>query len=52
MYGPASVRSARALQFAGVEIMRRLIGVARLPVTFTEDEQRHLLALARTMVVR
>jgi 5-methylthioribose kinase len=52
LYDNSSVRRTRALQFAGVEIMRRLLGVAKLPVSFTGKEQRDLLAVARTMVVQ
>lgn len=37
--------------YAGVEIMRRLIGVAQLPVTFDIDRKRALLHRARTMVI-
>jgi 5-methylthioribose kinase len=51
LYGPAAVRTKRVQQFAGVEIMRRLVGVAKLPVSFTEEEQRDVLARARGMVM-
>lgn len=37
-------------QFAGVEIMRRLIGVAQLPIRLNLDAKRELLLLAREMV--
>jgi 5-methylthioribose kinase len=43
---PALVR-----QFAGVEIMRRLIGVAQLPLLATLDRKRELLGRARAMVL-
>jgi 5-methylthioribose kinase len=51
-YNSLPVCRARVLQFAGVEIMRRLVGVAKLPVSFTGEEQRDLLALARKVVVQ
>jgi 5-methylthioribose kinase len=38
--------------FAGTEIMRRLIGVAQLPVRFDIDEKRRLLELSRTLVLQ
>jgi 5-methylthioribose kinase len=37
--------------YAGVEIMRRLIGVAQLPLTFGIDRKRALLRLSRRLVV-
>lgn len=37
-------------QFAGVEIMRRLIGVAQLPISLDLDAKRELLLLARELV--
>jgi len=36
-------------QFTGVEIMRRLIGLAQLPVSLSLDQKRVLLSEARTM---
>ncbi len=36
-------------QFAGVEIMRRLIGLAQLPVSLSLDEKRELLKEAKSM---
>ena len=47
----ASVDRTRALQFAGVEIMRRLIGVAQLPVKFGFDRKEELLRLSRALVL-
>jgi 5-methylthioribose kinase len=37
--------------YAGVEIMRRLIGVAQLPIAFGIDRKRALLNLSRRLVV-
>lgn len=37
--------------YAGVEIMRRLIGVAQLPLSFDIDRKRSLLRLSRQLVV-
>jgi 5-methylthioribose kinase len=39
------------LGFAGTEIMRRLIGVAQLPVTYGIDTKRDLLRLSRELVL-
>ena len=39
------------LKLAGVEIMRRLIGVAQLPVTYGLEEKRRLLRLSRELVL-
>ena len=47
----ASVDRALALQFAGVEIMRRLIGVAQLPVKFGLERKAELLRLSRALVL-
>ena len=38
-------------RYAGVEIMRRLIGVAQLPIAFGIDRKRALLNLSRRLVV-
>jgi 5-methylthioribose kinase len=40
-----------AAQFAGVEIMRRLIGVAQLPVSLNLEQKSALLDLSRTLVL-
>ena len=40
-----------ARAFAGVEIMRRLIGVAQLPLSHGLDEKRELLELSRKLVL-
>jgi 5-methylthioribose kinase len=40
-----------ARQFAGVEIMRRLIGVAQLPLSASLERKRELLDRARQMVL-
>lgn len=38
-------------QIAGVEIMRRLIGLAQLPLERTLDEKKHLLQLAYRLIM-
>ncbi|MCB9091158.1 MAG: phosphotransferase [Halobacteriovoraceae bacterium] len=40
-----------AIQFAGVEVMRRLLGVAQLPLEYDLKERTELLDHARTMVL-
>ncbi len=40
-----------ALQFAGVEVMRRLIGIAQLPLTMGILEKCNLLTLAKRLVL-
>ena len=40
----------RILGFAGAEIMRRLIGVAQLPLAYGLEEKRRLLAVSRELV--
>lgn len=42
---------ALARQFAGVEIMRRLIGVAQLPLAASLERKRELLGRARQLVL-
>ncbi|MBA3271516.1 MAG: hypothetical protein H0T71_13515 [Acidobacteria bacterium] len=37
--------------FAGTEIMRRLIGVAQLPLVYGTDTKRRLLDLSRSLVL-
>jgi 5-methylthioribose kinase len=39
-------------QFAGVEIMRRILGVAQLPVRLSLEAKRRLLEQSRAMVLR
>ena len=39
------------LQLAGVEIMRRLIGYAQLPVGYGLNRKRELLELSRSLVL-
>lgn len=46
---PFDISSMR--QFAGVEIMRRLIGVAQLPLGYGLNEKQRLLELSRRLVV-
>lgn len=50
-YGADEATTARARQFAGVEIMRRLIGVAQLPLPYGIEKKRELLELSRKLVV-
>ena len=38
-------------QIAGVEIMRRLIGVAQLPLGYGIDKKRELLELSQKLVL-
>lgn len=38
-------------QFIGIEIMRRLIGLAQLPLQRTLQEKQELLSLARTLIM-
>ena len=47
----APVDRCLALRFAGVEIMRRLIGVAQLPVRFGLERKTELLQLSRALVL-
>jgi 5-methylthioribose kinase len=42
---------SRVAAYAGVEIMRRLIGVAQLPLSYDIDRKRSLLRLSRQLVV-
>lgn len=49
--GWSQTRQARAFQFAGVEIMRRLIGVAQLPLSYGITRKRELLALSELLVL-
>ena len=39
------------LGFAGIEIMRRLIGVAQLPLPYGIDAKRHLLDVSRSLAL-
>ncbi len=48
---PAPSATPLAKAFAGVEIMRRLIGVAQLPLPYGLDEKTRLLDLSRTLVL-
>lgn len=38
-------------QFTGVEILRRLIGIAQLPVSLSLDEKAHLMKLAESLML-
>ena len=48
---PHRFRWPRAVQFAGVEIMRRLVGVAQLPLAIDLDQKMNLLDRSRAMVL-
>lgn len=48
---PKPFDRARALQFAGIEIMRRLIGVAQLPLQQGLQKKAELLDLSRKLVL-
>jgi 5-methylthioribose kinase len=50
LYGTA-VQERLVIQFAGVEIMRRLIGVAQLPLTLDAPAKQRLLEQSREMVL-
>ena len=50
--GPSSFTPTLAMQYAGVEIMRRLIGVAQLPRTMNLETKGLLLQEAKRMVLR
>ncbi len=47
----AAIDAKLVEQFAGVEIMRRLNGVAQLPVAFSLERKRELLELSRRLVL-
>jgi 5-methylthioribose kinase len=47
----ASGDAALVTRYAGVEILRRLVGVAQLPVQWTLEEKTSLIARAREMVL-
>lgn len=48
---PAGFDRKRMRQFAGVEIMRRLIGVAQLPIVYGYERKTELLNLSRELVL-
>lgn len=51
-YGPSgSFDRDLALRFAGMEIMRRLIGVAQLPIAADLERKEALLAVSRALVL-
>ena len=50
-YGADASTAALSRQFAGVEIMRRLIGVAQLPLGYGIDKKRELLELSQALVL-
>jgi 5-methylthioribose kinase len=43
---------ALVFQYAGVEIMRRILGVAQLPVRASLEAKRRLLEQSHAMVLR
>ena len=47
----ASLDESLVRKFAGVEIMRRLLGVAQLPLSYSLPEKAHLLALSRKWIL-
>ena len=49
--GPRTIARDLVVGFAGAEILRRLLGVAQLPLRATLDEKAALVARARAMVV-
>jgi 5-methylthioribose kinase len=51
LYSGNDEDTALARQFAGVEIMRRLIGVAQLPLSYGIERKRALLELSRELVL-
>jgi len=50
LYGAEPELAATANGFAGAEIMRRLIGVAQLPLQAGLEEKRELLALSKALM--
>ena len=49
--GARRLRAGVVHQYAGVEIMRRLIGVAQLPLALDLEQKRELLQLSRRLVL-
>jgi len=47
----ADFDKTKALQYAGVEIMRRLIGIAQLPLQLSLNEKSNLLITAHKMIL-
>jgi len=50
-YGADASTASLSRQVAGVEIMRRLIGVAQLPLVYGIDKKRELLELSQKLVL-
>ncbi len=51
-YGDSTALNKRLMnQFAGVEIMRRLMGVAQLPIPYGLERKTELLELSKTLVL-
>jgi 5-methylthioribose kinase len=46
-----SAQKYKISQFAGVEIMRRIIGVAQLPLVYSIEQKRVLLAQSMELVL-
>jgi len=51
VYGPTDETLSLARGFAGVEIMRRLVGVAQLPIDFDLERKQGLLELSKELVL-
>ena len=50
-YYPSKIKINLMRQFAGVEIIRRIIGVAKLPIYRSINEKIHLIKIAKSLVV-
>ncbi len=48
---PIHLNSTLLAQLAGIEIMRRLIGLAQLPISFSLKEKENLLYLAHSLIM-
>jgi len=48
---PDQVAEKKVYQYAGVEIMRRLIGLAQLPLKRSLEEKAHLLEVAKGWIL-
>lgn len=45
-------KQSLALEFAGVEIMRRLLGYAQLPIDYSLEEKKNLLLLSEALLMK
>ncbi len=50
-YYPSNIQINLMRQFAGIEIIRRIIGVAKLPINRSINEKIHLIKIAKSLVV-